>query len=148
MINYFSKTSLKASKTFYLTLSAFLLAGSFSMQSSAATYFACDSGYQFQVKNGAARCYKASKMLTKKPLACGNVFIPIINKSIGHFLRKDYQGRADKCVGTFKVGPVTNSNALDLACPSGYRLKVVRGADRCEKRVPAKAVAPTRRVSR
>ncbi|MGI1678910.1 MAG: hypothetical protein K6L75_09275 [Cellvibrionaceae bacterium] len=142
MTNYFSKKSL------YLTLSTFLLAGSFSMQSSAATYFSCDSGYQFQVKNGAARCYKASKVLTKKPLACGNVFIPIINKSIGHFLRKDHQGRADKCVGTFKVGPVSNSNALDLACPAGYKLKVVSGADRCEKRVRAKAVAPTRQVSR
>ena len=132
----------------YFSLAAVLLLGAFSAPGFSATYYACDSGYTFQVQNNAARCFKAASWSYKSPLACGNVTVPVINRSIGHFLKKDHQGNADKCVGTFKVGPVTNSNVLDLACPAGYGLEVRAGADRCRKRIEAVAKAPNRKVNR
>ena len=135
-------------KSFYLALSLLLSVSGFSVPSFAATYYSCQSGYNFQVNNNAARCYKPSTTVTANPLACGNVTIPGINQSVGHFLRRDYQGNADKCVGTFKVGPVTNTNALDLGCPSGYTLQVKSGADTCRKTIAASTKAPTQQVNR
>jgi hypothetical protein len=87
-------------------------------------------------------------MTYKSPNKCLNVRVPIINKSIGHYLRKDHKGKSDKCVGTFKVAGVTNHNVVDLACPHGYGLEVKNGTDRCKKSVPAVAKAPSVRVSR
>mgnify|MGYP000382924218 CR=1 FL=1 len=148
MKKYFNSAICQSTKTLYLALTALVLVGSYSSSSSAATYYSCDSGYEFQVSNGAARCFRAESFLSKSPDACGNATIPLVNQSVGHFYRKNYQGNRDKCVGTFKVGPVTNTNVLDLSCTPGYSLKVSSGKDRCERRIPPKAVAPTRSVNR
>lgn len=136
------------SKRFYLALCLLLFAGGFAAPSFSATYYSCDNGYNFQINNNAARCYRPATTQSASPLPCGNVLIPVINRSVGHFLRRDFQGNADKCVGTFKVGPVTNTNALDLACPAGYTLRINRGADTCRKTVAAQTKAPTRQVNR
>lgn len=119
-----------------------------SSKAQAATYFKCEAGYTFQVSGSAARCFKAATVQSRAPIACKNVTIPGINKSVGHFLKKDYQGNRDKCVGTFKVGPVTNTSVLDLACRHPYALRVRNGTDRCTKNLPAKALAPVKRVQR
>lgn len=125
------------------------LSASYSAPVYSATYFKCVNGYSFETNgNNAARCFKAAKKEYKSPSKCANVHIPVINKSIGHFLKKDYQGNKDKCVGKFKVGPVSNENAVDLMCPSGFRLEVRRGTDRCFKSIPAKAIAPSVSVNR
>ncbi len=133
---------------FYIFTAAFLLIGGFSTNTMAAAYWGCNGGYNFQVNNNAARCYKQSSVVYADPLPCGNITIPAINQSIGHFFRRDYQRTADKCVGTFKIGPVSNTNAVDLACPVGYSLEVRSGNDRCRKTVPADVKAPTTQVNR
>ena len=119
-----------------------------SSPSVAGTYYKCKSGFQFQTTSDAARCYKPARNTYKAPNACGNVTVPGANVSVGHFLQRDYQGNADKCVGTFKVGPMKNTNVLALACPNGYRLEVRDGADRCKKRIGAKVEAASVKVSR
>ena len=119
-----------------------------SSKAHAATYYKCESGYKFQVNGKAARCYKAASKDYTAPLKCKNVTIPAVNRSIGHFLKRDHAGNRDKCVGTFKIGPVTNTNVLDLSCRHGYQLEVRKGKDRCFKTIKAKAVAPTKRVNR
>ena len=130
-----------------LVTGAFLLG--YSSPSYSATFFKCQSGYSFETnRNNSARCFKAASKKYKQPLRCPNKTIPIINKSIGHFLRKDYQGNADKCVGQFKVGPISNVSVLDMVCPSGYRLLVKSRSDRCSKNVKAQAIKPSVRVTR
>lgn len=119
-----------------------------SVKAQAATYFKCESGYTFQVSGSSARCYKAASRGYTAPLACANVVVPVINKSVGHFLDKDFDRNKDKCVGTFKIGPVTNTNVLDLVCRRGYSLEVRRGTDRCFKNISAKALAPVKRTQR
>lgn len=119
-----------------------------SYTANADTYFACSSGYTFQSKNNAARCYKPATYKITRLKPCPSVYIPVVNKKIGHFYKKDYQGKKDMCVGTFKVGPVTNTNALETACPSGYSKQIRSGRDRCRKPMPAKKIPPTKAVNR
>ena len=133
--------------TLTLVTAVFLL--SYSAPSYSASFYKCPISYSFQTNgNDSARCFKAERKNFRAPKKCPNVHIPVINKSIGHFLKIDYQGNSDKCVGTFKVGPVSNSNAIALGCPTGYRLEVRRGAERCYKTIPAKSIAPSKRVTR
>lgn len=130
-----------------LVTAAFLLG--YSSPSYSATFYQCSSGYTFETnRNNSARCFKAASKTYRQAVRCPNKRIPIINKSIGHFLRKDYQGNADKCVGQFKVGPISNVSVLDMVCPSGYRLLTKSGSDRCYKNVRAEAIKPSVRVSR
>lgn len=132
-----------------MTLLTGFLFFSFSSETQARAYFKCSSGYSFQTNgNDSARCFKAAENEYKSPNTCGNVNIPVINKSIGHFLKKDHAGKADKCVGQYKIGPVTNVSVIDLSCPMGYGLEVNKGTDQCKKVIPAKAIAPTVRVNR
>jgi len=114
----------------------------------ARTYFGCPSGFTHQVDNNASRCFRASSKSVKPPNACMHIRIPVINKSIGHYLRKNKVGNADKCVGTFKIGPVTNENVVNLSCRRGYSLKINTGYDKCEKRIPPSAEKPSVRVVR
>ncbi len=139
---------MKLSALIKLSIASAALVFTFTLPAHAATYYKCKSGYNFETKSGAARCYKAASASYKSPLACGNVTIPVINKSVGHFLKKDHQGKADKCVGTFKVGFNQQTSALDLACPAGYSLEIRSGADRCKKSIPASVRAPEVKVNK
>lgn len=112
------------------------------------TYFACSSGYTFQYKNNAARCYKPANYMFTSLQACPKRYIPVINKKIGTFYKKNHQGNKDMCVGQFKVGPVTNSTALNTTCRSGYSKQITSGKDRCRKPQPAKKIPPTKQVNR
>jgi len=115
---------------------------------SAAPYFACNPGYTFQVKNRAARCHKPAGVMTKPLKRCGSVRIPVINKRVGHFYKKNHRGNKDMCVGQFKVGPVTNSNAVEIGCPSGYSKRITPQRDRCVKSRPASNLPPMKTVNR
>lgn len=133
--------------TLVLVTGVYLLG--YSSPSYSANYYKCSSGYKFQTNgNDSARCFKAAKMTYKSPNKCLSIRVPIINKSIGHYLRKDHEGKSDKCVGTFKVAGITNHNVVDLVCPHGYGLEVKNGTDRCKKAVPAASKAPSVRVNR
>ncbi|MGJ8679241.1 hypothetical protein [Paraglaciecola sp.] len=114
----------------------------------AATFYKCSSGYSFETNhNDSARCYKPATKQYKSPLKCADVRVPVANKSISHFLIKDYRDYADKCVGKFKAGSIVNENSVELTCPQNYKLEIRRGTDRCFKAVPAKAIAPSVRVN-
>lgn len=139
---------MKVIKTFLGTTFIAMSMATISANANADTYFSCTSGYTFQVKNGAARCYKPSGYVYKPLNRCGSVFIPGINKRIGHFYKRNHQGNKDMCVGQFKIGPVTNVNAVEIACPSGYSKQITSGKDKCRKFVSAKTVPPTRAVNR
>ncbi|GAC18233.1 hypothetical protein [Paraglaciecola arctica] len=116
---------------------------------SADTFWGCGNGWSFETKhNSSARCFKAAGKTYKSPKKCASVYIPILKKSVGHFLKTDHDGKADKCVGTFKLGPMTNSNVVPLACATGYGMEVKNGADRCVKPVPAESRAPSMRIGR
>jgi hypothetical protein len=132
-----------------LTLVTGVLLLSYSAPSYSASFYKCQNGYSFETnRNNSARCFKAASKSYKAPNKCANVYIPILKKSIGHFLKTDHDGKADRCVGIFKLGPVSNSNAVALACSTGYGLEVKKGTDRCYKNVAAESKAPRTRVSR
>ena len=117
---------------------------SYSSPSFSANYFKCSAGYTFQTNgNDSARCFKPEGKEYRRPNSCPKTHVPIINKSVGHFLKKNHQGIADKCVGKFKVGSVSNENVLDLTCPAGYLLEIRSGVDRCSKTIKAKAISPS-----
>jgi len=140
--------NLKVKTVIATVVSIGLLSSMVSMPAYSATYFECKPGYTFQTKGKASRCFKAGKDLFKSPNACVSVTIPVINRSVGHFLKKDHAGRADKCVGTYKVGPIRETSAVDLSCPSGYKLDVRQGADRCKKRIRAEAIPADKRTNK
>jgi hypothetical protein len=140
---------MKITSLITLTLVTGLFLLSYSAPSFSASFYKCQNGYSFQTNgNNSARCFKAASKIYKSPNKCANVYISILKKSVGHFLKTDHDGKADKCVGTFKMGPITNTNAAPLACSTGYGLEVRNGADRCYKNVPAESKAPSTRVSR
>lgn len=132
-----------------LTLLTGLYLLSYSAPSYSASFYGCLNGYSFETNgNNSARCFKAASKRYKSPKKCASVFIPILKKSVGHFLKTDHEGKADKCVGTFKLGPITNTNDVPLTCSTGYGVEVKNGADRCVKTIPAVSKAPHRKVSR
>jgi hypothetical protein len=132
-----------------LTLVTGLFLLSYSAPSYSASFYKCQRGYSFETNgNDSARCFKPARKIYKSPKKCANVYVAILKKSVGHFLKTDHEGKADKCVGTFKLGPVTNSNVVPLACASGYGMEVKNGADRCVKIAPAESKTPNRKVSR
>ncbi|MCG8671630.1 MAG: hypothetical protein MI867_19650 [Pseudomonadales bacterium] len=129
-----------------LTVSVAVLSGLMLPNQSvhAATYFTCKPGYSFQVnQNSAARCFKAESFSYKSPLKCPS--IRILNKSVGLFLNVDARSNKDMCEGKDPLGTIHSRN---LACASGYTLDTKKGKDRCKKRFPAKAEAPSKRVNR
>lgn len=119
-----------------------------SFSTASAPYFSCNTGYQFQEKDGAARCYKAPSYSYQQPLPCGNVFISSVNQQVNHALRRNYVGTSDKCVGTFTANTVTKINVIDLVCPATYQLEVLSGEDRCRRLQSEDVKPPTRQVSR
>jgi len=128
-----------------------IIAGLFLSQiqtATAATYYKCMSGYNFQTVSDAARCYKPQSTSYKSLNRCASVHIPIANKSIGHFYKKNHQGNKDMCVGTFKIAGITNTNAVEITCPSGYAKQILSGKDRCRKTIPSKVKAPDIRVNK
>ncbi|MEL6363962.1 MAG: hypothetical protein AAFR11_03875 [Pseudomonadota bacterium] len=118
-----------------LVLASMLAAAPASTSSAAVgdEYFACPSGYAFQVKSSAARCYRAPRTISRAPEAC----LP------GQNLRRDFQGTRDMCVTGVGVG----SASFPPACPNGYRLTVRRGSDQCTGRRRRDIKAPSRKVN-
>ncbi len=51
----------------------------------AATYYACEAGYEFQASNHAARCFKAGAFESNRPRPCQDSQLHV-----------DHQGRSDK----------------------------------------------------
>lgn len=129
-----------------------LLAGLITTQissASAATFYKCGSNFNFETNGDAARCYKPAGWSTHPVnTKCAAIHIPIINKSIGHFYRKNYQGNKDMCVGTFKVAGVTNTNTVEIGCPAGYSKQIRSGTDVCRKPTKAEVKAPGVRIQR
>ena len=76
--------------TLTLVTAVFLL--SYSAPSYSASFYKCPISYSFQTNgNDSARCFKAERKNFRAPKKCPNAHIPVINKSIGHFLKIDYQ---------------------------------------------------------
>lgn len=118
---------------------------------SAAKYYACQPGFTFSTKGGAARCVKPSKYSYKPLLKCPNKMVPIINKMIGTTYRKDYNGKngnTDQCVGKLPPGAPGGDIVLNINCPSGYQKQIIPQKDKCRKFKAAITTFPNRAVSK
>lgn len=98
----------------------------------AATYFACDSGYAFEVSNQAARCRRAAIVLAVAPVECSGAGATRLSE------RVDYDGMNDVCVGDSRGATVT----VERSCPADYTRRVLSGPDRCERAAPESIRAP------
>jgi hypothetical protein len=112
----------------------------------AATYYACQSGFKFEVKSNAARCYKAAYYAYKALNACPRL------GGIGYGLVQDYKSGSseDFCVSQSPVSAGVQAT-LPTGCPKGYRKQTrpkSKGKDRCRKRIGAQIKAPSRSVKR
>ncbi len=96
-------------------------------------FWGCNSGYSFEVRGSAARCFKPARTQTSAVESC----LP------GQTYRQDFQGASDMCVTGVGVG----SASFPPACKAGTRLETRRGTDQCVKKIPAAVQAPTRKVN-
>ena len=98
------------------------------------TYFACPSGYHFEVDSNAARCVKPAGEVRTALTAC-LALVP----------RTDHVGNTDMCVGS---SPITGEVAVERSCPLGFNKRIVPGIDVCEQPTPGDIAPPSIRVSR
>lgn len=115
---------------------------------SAAPYFACGSGYTLQIQGNAVRCHQPGAKVYAPLKKCGSIRIPVLRKRIGFFLKIDYHGRRDVCVGTYKVAGIRQTTEHKAKCPGGFTKEVKAGRDRCSKRRNPKNIPPTKPVNR
>jgi hypothetical protein len=109
---------------------------------SAETYWGCYSGYQFEVDDGAARCYKAGTTEFGSPLGCPRIDTPY--GPFGSSLRQDANGVNDVCATV--VAGITFT--AEVICGPGWTMDRRSGADRCKKGQPSDSRQPSKTVSR
>lgn len=108
-----------------------LLAGTLGGSAQAGDFFACNSGFTFQEKDNAARCFKEGREIATDPGACA----PPSQK------RVDHRDNVDACV----AGPI----AGDMVClDPRTRIKIRKGVDTCVRSENDEILPPNRRVSR
>ena len=126
-----------------LSVGAIAVAGLAATPAHAASFWGCDSGFEFQTHgtgaaaNG-ARCFKASQTEFAPPLACPRINTPA--GAVGAALRIDNNGINDVCAT--QIGIVFTA---EVACGFGYTMERRTGADRCKKTIPAEERQPARR---
>jgi len=123
--------------------SALALSASFTFVpvQSAQAWWACSSGWELQAQNNKVRCYIAAKTSTKGTLSCPKVKVPGTNVKVGTKKKKNYKGKADKCV------VLQSGFHIPVGCSAGYSLKIKNGWDKCEKYTPAQQKAPNKNVN-
>jgi len=89
-------------------------------------YFGCPTGYSFQTKGNAARCYLAGTTTTEN-IVCGLGYVKAIDQ---------FNGGKDAC--QHQVSNIVGN----YNCPSGYSPKVQPGPDVCTKTTNPSIIAP------
>lgn len=90
-------------------------------------YFACPTGYTFQVSGTSARCYLAGTSSTAD-IACGVGYVKTIDQ---------FNGGRDGCQHKL------NNTVGNYTCPSGFSPKVQAGPDVCLKAASPSIIAPS-----
>ena len=113
------------------------------------SFFSCERGFDFEVKNKASRCIKQERVIYKKPESCNKKHINLKN----YELHIDMMGQKDYCVlsprsRATQTGKIQQKTALQPQfmprCASGFQLKVRHGKDDCIK-TSAEIIKPANR---
>ena len=88
----------------------------------------CPQGFELQTKGKSVICFKPETNLFQRPLPCPH----------GHRLVIDQSGLEDKCVSQAESPP----KVVNILCPKGYNVEVLRQQDRCKQIFPAEITTP------
>ena len=103
-------------------------------------YYGCSSGYQFQTRPDAARCYKPASTEYRSLEPCPQLHV--LGVTVGYGLVQDNMSNTDLCVTQLRPLPAGTNATLPTACQSGWSKQVRSGRDRCRRTIPESIVRP------